>query len=110
MCVGVVRLYSYALVTHPCFIMNLCNYRPLVKTSPADFIYSSIGDPVVELRDWRRKVVWIIYYLHHRRWMDGGYVFYRVCLFVYPSVIRISQKVMDGFRRNLVDGLGVEQG
>ena len=40
--------------------------------------------------------------------VDGGYVYTRlsVCL----SVSRISQNVMDGFRRNLVDRLGVYQG
>ena len=38
--------------------------------------------------------------------VDGGYVFTSVCL----SVSRISQKVMDGFIRNLVKWLGVWKG
>jgi len=38
--------------------------------------------------------------------VDEDYVFTPVCLFVNW----ISQKVVDGFRRNLVDSLGVGQG
>ena len=35
-----------------------------------------------------------------------GYVSTNVCLAVFLSVSRISQKVVDGFRRNLLDRLG----
>ena len=39
--------------------------------------------------------------------VDGGYLFTPVCLSVCLSVSTISQKVMHGFGRNLVDRLGV---
>ena len=47
--------------------------------------------------------------LRHRRWTEVT-VFTPVCLFVRLFVNSITEKLLDGFRRNLVGGLGLVQG
>ena len=57
-----------------------------------------------------RTIIYTIPIIDHNYLRQlGGYVFLTVCLSICLSVYKITQKVMDGFRLNFQDSLGMIQ-